>query len=100
MLRDLCEFNKINTFHLIKDKLGRTIAREKDITMLLHEDDVKRIIGEDDLLFFKYLLVEKAGLNLRHNVAHALIKYKEYNINTMHLLILALLRLGRYDFAE
>jgi len=68
--------------------------------MLLHEDGIKHIIDDDDLLFFKYLLVEKAGVNLRHKIAHSLIKSEEYNISTMNLLILALLRLGKYDFAE
>jgi hypothetical protein len=98
LLRDLCEFKNIKTFNFINDKSDRKIAREKDINMLLHEGGIKKLINEDDLLFLKYLLVEKGGKNLRHKIAHSLIKYDEYNFNTMNLLILALLKLGKYDF--
>jgi hypothetical protein len=52
------------------------------------------------LLFFKFVLVEKAGLNLRHKIAHCLIDYSEYNVTYMHLLLLVLFRLGRYDFVK
>ena len=50
--------------------------------------------------FFQVLLIEKAGLNLRHKIAHCLIYYPEYNISCMHLLLLILFRLGRYDFVK
>lgn len=100
ILRDLCEFLEIEAFKFTKDKNNRRIALEKDITMLLHEDKIREFIGEDDLLFYKYLLVEQSGLKLRHQIAHQLIKYEEYNLNTMNLLILALLRLGKYDFIK
>jgi len=50
--------------------------------------------------FLKFLLVEKAGYNLRHKVAHSLMLFQEYNINYMHLLILAILKLGKYDFVS
>jgi hypothetical protein len=100
LLRDLCEFNNIKTYYFINDKFNRKIAREKDINMLLHEDCIKEFINEDDLLFLKYLLVEKAGMNLRNKIAHALVQYNEYNINTMNLLILALLKLGKYNFVK
>jgi len=45
-------------------------------------------------------LVEKAGYNLRHKVAHSLIFFGEYRINYMHLLILMLLKIGKFDFAK
>jgi len=75
-------------------------VREKDINWLLREDPIKKLFDEDDLLFFKFVLVEKAGLNLRHKIAHCLIDYSEYNITYMHLLLLVLFRLGRYDFVK
>ena len=83
-----------------KDKKGRNIVREKDINWLLREVPVKSLFDEDDLLFFKYVLVEKAGFNLRHKIAHCLMDYRGYDILNMHLLILVLLRLGRYDFVK
>ncbi|MEA2014831.1 MAG: DUF4209 domain-containing protein, partial [Thermodesulfobacteriota bacterium] len=64
------------------------------------EDPIKSLFDKDDLLFFKFVLIEKAGLNLRHKIAHCLIDYSEYNISYMHLLILVLFRLGRYDFVK
>lgn len=100
LIRDICQFSGITTFYLTKDSKGRSIAREKDIHALLYEEPIKRLFDEDGLLFFKFLLVEKAGYNLRHKIAHSLMLFKEYNINYMHLLILALLRLGKYDFVK
>ncbi len=100
LVRDICVFSGITTFYQTKDKQGRSIVREKDINWLLREDPIKTLFNEDDLLFFKYVLIEKAGLNLRHKIAHCLIDYSEYNISCMHLLLLVLFRLGRYDFVK
>ena len=66
--------------------------------MLLHEPELVKFINQDDLFFLKYLLIEKAGLNLRNMVAHSLIKYEEYAFDYMNLLIIGLIRLGKYDF--
>jgi len=100
LVRDICTFSGITTFFQTKDKQRRNIVREKDINWLLREEPIKALFDEDDLLFFKFVLVEKAGINLRHKIAHCLIEYAEYNISYMHLLILVLLRLGRYDFVK
>lgn len=100
LLRDICQFAGVTTFYMTKDSKDRSITREKDIHALLYEESIKRLFDEDDLLFFKFLLVEKAGYNLRHKVAHSLMLFQEYSINYMHLLILALLRLGKYDFVK
>jgi hypothetical protein len=100
LVRDICAFSGITTFYPTKDKEGRNIVREKDINWLLREEPIKMLFDEDDLLFFKFVLVEKAGLNLRHKIAHCLIDYSEYNITYMHLLLLVLFRLGRYDFVR
>lgn len=100
LVRDICAFSGITTFYQAKDKQGRNIIREKDINWLLREDPIKTMFDEDDLLFFKFVLIEKAGLNLRHKIAHCLIDYSEYNISVMHFLLLILFRLGRYDFVK
>lgn len=100
LVRDICVFSGITTFYQVKDKQGRSIIREKDINWLLREDPIKNLFDEDDLLLFKFVLVEKAGLNLRHKIAHCLIDYLEYSISHMHLLLLVLLKLGRYDFVK
>ncbi len=100
LLRDMCEFSGVATFYQTKDNKGRNIVREKDLHALLYEDKVKELFDEDDLLFFRFLLVEQAGLNLRHRVAHSLLYFQEYGVDLMHLLILALLRIGKYDFVK
>lgn len=100
LIRDICQFSGLTTFYMTKDTKGRNIVREKDIHSLLYEEPMKELFDEDDLLFLKFLLVEKAGYNLRHKVAHSLMLFQEYHINYMHLLILALLRLGKYDFIK
>jgi len=100
LFRDICQFCRIPTFFMTKDKMNRNIVREKDIHALLHEEVIQQIIDKDDLLFFKFLLVEKAGLNLRHKIAHSLIRFEEYSIEYMNLLFLALLRVGKYDLVR
>jgi len=100
LIRDLCEICGVSTFYRTKDSKGRNIVREKDIHALLYEDKVKQLFDEDDLLFFRFLLVEKAGYNLRHRVAHALMHFQEYSVVYIYLLIIALLKLGKYDFVK
>ena len=100
LFRELCQLSGISTFQQKKDNSGRNIAQEKDINALLHEDAIKNLFDKDDLLFFKFLLIEKSGYNLRHRIAHSLMSFQEYNCDYMHLVILALLRLGKYDFTR
>ena len=100
LVRDLCESFDISTFTQLKDKNKNIIIREKDINALLHEQKMNELFDEDDLILLKFLLVEKAGYNLRHNIAHSLATYIDYNINYMNLLILVLLRLGKYSTAK
>ena len=96
IFRDLCQLSGIAVSHH-KNKLGRNTAQEKDIDALLREDTIKELVDEDDMLFFKFLLIKKGGYNLRHKIAHSLMSFQEYNCDYMHLVILALLRLGKYD---
>ncbi len=100
LIRDICQAFGVTTFYMTKDSECRNITREKDIHALLYEEPIKKLFDEDDLLFLKFLLVEKAGSNLRHKIAHSLMLFQEYSIDYMHLLILALLRLGKYDFVK
>ena len=97
LFRDLCERSGIAVSHQTKDHSGRNIVHEKDINALLHEDAIKERFDEDDLLFFKFLLIEKCGYNLRNRIAHSLMSFQEYDCDYMHLVILALLRLGKYN---
>ena len=98
MLRDMCRYSGVNTTETKQDREGRTVSVEKDLHALLYEDAVTRLFDKDDLLFFRFLLVEHGGYRLRHKVAHALMRPWDYNLKAMHCLILAVLRIGRYDF--
>ena len=100
LLRDLCQLTNVVTSKQKLDKSKRTIVYEKDITALLHDDAIKKRFDQDDILFFKFLLTEKWGFNLRHNIAHCLMSPEAYHLDCMHLVILALLRLGKYDFTQ
>lgn len=100
LFRELCRVSGIPTTRHKQDRTGGHIALEKDIDTLLREEAIQKLFDEDDLLFFKFLLVEQCGYNLRHDIAHALLPFQEYTFSYMNLMILALLRLGKYDFAQ
>lgn len=94
ILRDYCNNAGIVTFFQRTDKNG-TNVQEKDINALLHEPKLADHFSNDDILLFKFILVEKAGYNLRHKVAHSLMSYADYDISIIHILILILLRLSK-----
>ena len=100
LIRDICSFKGISTTKSKRDKNNKSIVREKDINELLYAKGIKELFDEDDLLFFKFLLVEQSGYNLRHKIAHSLMIYQEYNIDFMNLLFVALLKFGKYDFVK
>lgn len=100
LFRDLCRSSGATTSRQRQDNSGRNITVEKDIDALLREDAIEELFDEDDLLFFKFVLVEKVGYNLRHKIAHSLMSFQDYNWFYMNLMILVLLRLGKYNFAE
>lgn len=99
ILRDMVNMGGGTSFLFKLDKAGKNVAREKDINALLHEEVIKTLISKDDLLFLKYLLVEKAGLNLRNKVSHSLFRHSQsYSIEYMNLLIVAILRLAKNEY--
>lgn len=100
LFRDLCRNYSVTTSRHKQDNSQRNIVLEKDIGALLREDAITELFDEDDLLFFKFLLVEKVGYNLRHKIAHSLLPFQRYTWSYINLMILALLRLGKYDFVE
>ncbi len=100
MLRDLLRLAGVPTFRQTTDSKGGTITQEKDLAKLLYDEAAGSLFREDDLFFLKFLLVEKAAYNLRASVAHSLMLAEDYTVDYMHLLILTLLKLAKYDLAN
>jgi hypothetical protein len=70
--------------------------REAYIEDLLEDEKVKSYFNEDDLLLFKYLFTSQ-GKNIRNNVAHAFYKFHHYRPELMILIIMAILRISKYQ---
>ncbi len=93
LLRDFSELNGIPISDVKKDG----IAREKLLSDFLDEEELKTKFSEDELMFLKFLLVEQAGFNLRHRVAHSLMNFYDYNFDSMNYLFIGMLRICKYD---
>lgn len=55
---------------------------------------------EEDRIMIKYVLTEKAGLNLRNKVAHGLVDLFEYNFQLIVILFSLIMKLSKYQFVE
>lgn len=100
LLRDLLRLDDVPTF---KQKgQGDGLAEERYIGNLLdkHKDAMKRLFSQDDLLFLQFMFSEASGYDLRNRIAHCLMLAKDYSIDYMHLLLLALLRFSKYDLIQ
>ncbi len=97
MVRDICRLSGVNTKNVKEDRLGRTTSVERDLHSLLYDPAVSALFDRSDLLFLRFLLVEQAGYCIRHKVAHSLMRVEDYRLKILHYLILAVLRIGRYD---
>jgi hypothetical protein len=93
LLRDLFYFKGIATFASKMDK-GHMVTYEKDLNALLDDERTSELFDSNDLFLFKFVLIEKAGYNLRNRIAHSLMLNDEYTIRYIHLLVLLLLKLG------
>jgi len=98
LLRELLGLAGVATFRLKRQ--DRSLTEERYVGDLLYKKEMRHLFGEDDLFFLRFLLSEDAGYDLRNRVAHCLILAEDYSINYMHLLLLALLKLAKYDLAQ
>jgi len=96
LVRDFAQLNGILTHYDTKDKAGRTITREKDLSQLLYDPRIADLFNSDDLFFFRFLFIEQSGFTLRHRVAHSLMLIEDYNFGILQLLFVALMRLAKY----
>lgn len=107
LLRYFCEKTGIATFKT-RQKGSDKLVMEKILDELLadiaHEPplkpDQKTNFDENDRIFIKYVMTEKAGLNLRNAVAHSLMDIYEYSFEHVIVLFCIIMKLSKYEFVE
>lgn len=95
LLRNFSE--QLNLATNVTGKLG---IQEANINQIFEIPGLKQYFDEDDLLFFKYLLMNEGGINVRNNVAHCFYNQNDYKRSIMHLLLAAILRIGKFEFKK
>jgi hypothetical protein len=107
LLRYFCEKIGIATFKT-RQKGSDKLVMEKLLDDLLadiaHEPPLrpeqKTNFDEEDRILIKYVLAEKAGLNLRNAVAHSLMDIFEYSFEHVIVLFCIIIKLSKYKFIE
>lgn len=107
LLRYFCERIGIATFKT-RQKGSDKIVMEKLLDDLIadiaHEPPLKpeqkTNFDEEDRILIKYVLAEKAGLNLRNAVAHSLMDVFEYSFANVVVLFCIIIKLSKYKFIE
>ena len=94
LFRDMCAINRIPTSSVKQDG----IVREKLLNELLDEPKIQELFSDDEMRFFKFVLIEQSGYNLRHRIAHSLMISPEYSIDHMNYLIVIMLRICKDNF--
>lgn len=105
LLRYFCEKAGIATFKT-RQKGSHKLVMEKQLDDLLadiaHEPVIKpeqkTNFDEEDRTLIKYVLSEKAGLNLRNAVAHSLMDLFEYTFEHIVILFCIIIKLSKYKF--
>ena len=109
LLRYFCEKIGKATFKPRKKNKGSgNLVMEKLLDDLLadiaHEPPLKpeqkTNFDEEDRILIKYVLAEKAGLNLRNAVAHSLMDIFEYSFEHVVVLFCIIIKLSKYKFIE
>lgn len=107
LLRYFCEKIGIATFKT-RQKGSDKLVMEKLIDDLLadleHEPllkpNQKTNFNEEDRTYIKYVMSEKAGVNLRNLVAHSLMDIYEYSFEHIVVLFCIIMKLSKYNFVE
>lgn len=91
ILRDIIQLSGEN---IVKEnKQGEVVNCLLDD--LLRTETIRQTFDEDDRLLFNYVFTSK-GLNIRNNVAHCFYKPQDYCANNALLVLLCILRLGKF----
>lgn len=94
IIRDISRKIGAQTIEIAEDGTKERISFEG----LLENEKFKELIPPDDIALLKYLFTSK-GINLRNNVAHCFFNTMNYGPGTFMLMIVALLRLGNFEFS-
>jgi hypothetical protein len=109
LLRYFCERIGIATFKTrLKGKGPEKLVMEKLLDDLLsdiaHQPPLKpdqiTNFDEEDRIYIKYVMVEKAGLNLRNEVAHSLMDIFEYSFEHVVVIFCIIMKLSKYKIVE
>jgi len=72
-----------------------------DILVDIKNSDINHTgFDEEDRIFIKYVLTEKAGLNLRNQVAHGLMDFNEYSFSNIIVILSMILKISKYSFTK
>lgn len=91
-LRDFIRLSGGNTSTSKRGEIKEQLLEE-----LLDNSITKKYFTEKDIELFKYTFTQK-GVNLRNNVAHSFLQFSDYKLQTVSLVFLCILRLGKYTF--
>jgi len=103
LLRSFCEKIGIETFKTrLKGKHKLVMEKQLDdlLSDLKPKTDNETFMLEEDRIMLKFVLSEKAGLNLRNNIAHGLVDHYEYKFETVVILFSLIMKLSNYLFIE
>lgn len=107
LLRYFCEKIGVATFKT-QTKGKNKLVMEKQLDDLLADvahkpkgrPDQETKFDEEDRMMIKFVMTEKAGINLRNKVAHGLMDFDEYNIGMVVIILSLILKLSKYSFIE
>ncbi|PKH49193.1 DUF4209 domain-containing protein [Tenacibaculum sp. Bg11-29] len=103
LIRNFCEKIGIATFKTRqkgKDKLVMEKLLDDMLADIKHSVINQTGFDEEDRIFIKYVLSEKAGLNLRNTVAHGLLDIYEYTFSNIIVTLSIILKISKYSFTE
>lgn len=103
LIRNFCEKIGIATFKT-RQKGNDKLVMEKLLDDLLVDikssDSNHTGFDEEDRIYIKFVLSEKAGLNLRNQVAHGLLDINQYSFPNIIVILSIILKISKYSFAK
>lgn len=73
--------------------------QEQTLEELLENEITKKLFTSKEIELFTFTFT-KHGRNIRNNVAHSFMKYSDYSLQTISIIFLCFLRLGKFEFKQ